>query len=321
MRLLKKRYLNFFLRLWVSFLNLSFLVRNELLIKKNFFISLLVLFFISFNSIVITNAAPSTSGTVMPFFTLSYNLFVSGYSYTDSTYAYYVPGSAITYNASPVTSNSPLVSSYANIYSYPSWGGSSGMFWSGANFGGDHSTTFIAPSTPGPYSIGSISAEYYDGGNLAYGYPPAIDIMVTPATPTMNAVSCNSAGTQATLSWSSVSGAQDYPVRVDNAAGSCNGTVTGPAPYSCLGGAEYVNDSLTGTSVTVNINPNTTYSWWVHGHHATYGWSPSTPAHFLSGLVVDILGGLLIIIGITLFFIGYIRYKKMLRSISEIKRI
>jgi putative membrane protein len=46
-----------------------------------------------------------------------------------------------------------------------------------------------------------------------------------------------------------------------------------------------------------------------------------TLAHFLSGLVVDILGGLLIIIGITLFFIGYIRYKKMLRSISEIKRI
>jgi hypothetical protein len=105
---------------------------------------------------------------------------------------------------------------------------------------------------------------------------------VSCAQPTMNAVSCNTAGTVATLSWGSVSGASTYPVRVDNTAFSCgtgvNG-ITGPNPYSCIAGTEYVNDSLTGNSVSVNINPGTTYSWWLHS--LSYGiWSPYTQVSF-----------------------------------------
>jgi hypothetical protein len=150
-------------------------------------------------------------------------------------------------------------------------------------------------SLAGPgHTAACVWTQYCTGGSDAngnnwqiweYSNDDTVDYRstgVSCAQPTMSAVSCNAAGTVATLSWGAVSGASNYPVRVDNAAFSCgtgvNG-VTGPAPYSCISGTEYVNDSLTGTSVSVNITPGTTYSWWVHSLSSGI-WSPYTKVSF-----------------------------------------
>ena len=95
--------------------------------------------------------------------------------------------------------------------------------------------------------------------------------------PTMYSPSCNSAGTQVTLSWGSVSGASNYPIRVDG-PGYCAGNVSGPGNWGCYQGIEYLYETAY-SGITLSITPSTSYSWWVHAQNGG-AWSPATQQSF-----------------------------------------
>lgn len=103
----------------------------------------------------------------------------------------------------------------------------------------------------------------------SYQYPSC---SVLPATPTGLSASCNAAGTQGTLTWTPVSGATGYYVRVDDQANPW-------APTRCDGTP---NDGNTGDICTPAITgvppytftsiPNDSYGAWVHAiNSAGYG--------------------------------------------------
>ena len=116
------------------------------------------------------------------------------------------------------------------------------------------------------------------------------------AQPTMLTPHCNGA-TSVTLSWTAVSGAQAYPVRVDDPLASCGSSVSGPGNTGCVGGTEYVlgnPGAYTERSVTLAIAPNTIYQWWVHSYGGAGGWSDYTkrafscPADAAAGTAIDV---------------------------------
>ena len=98
--------------------------------------------------------------------------------------------------------------------------------------------------------------------------------------PAMYTPSCNSAGTQVTLSWGSVSGASNYPIRVDG-PGYCAGNVSGPGNWGCYQGVEYLYETAY-SGIALSITPSTSYSWWVHAQNGGV-WSPATQQSFSCG--------------------------------------
>src|SRR3989338_4786453 len=76
--------------------------------------------------------------------------------------------------------------------------------------------------------------------------------------PTMYAPYCMSVGYQVQLTWSRVSGASNYPLRVD--------------------GAGYLYETAY-SGIVLSIVPNTSYTWWVHGQNGG-AWSPATALSF-----------------------------------------
>ncbi len=116
----------------------------------------------------------------------------------------------------------------------------------------------------------------------------------TLAEPAMNAPECSTDGASVTLSWTPVSGAAVYPVRVDEPGRDCGGNASGPGNLGCTMGVEYVNGNPgthTATTVTVSITPGVTYQWWVHAYNDTAGWSTYTKQSFscpAPGSAVDV---------------------------------
>ena len=117
-----------------------------------------------------------------------------------------------------------------------------------------------------------------------YGYrcwTTPIPVSQMPIQPPMKDALCSPDGTRATLSWGGVPNATSYPVRVDDPALTCTGPLMSSLGNAgCVSPTEYVNDGLTGTSVSVSITPNTMYEWWVHGLNAS-GWSSVTRKSFI----------------------------------------
>ena len=95
--------------------------------------------------------------------------------------------------------------------------------------------------------------------------------------PAMYSPSCNSTGTQVVLSWSSVRGASNYPLRVDG-PGYCAGNVSGPGNWGCYQGVEYLYETAY-SGITLSITPGTSYAWWVHAQNGGT-WSPATQQSF-----------------------------------------
>lgn len=103
------------------------------------------------------------------------------------------------------------------------------------------------------------------GNPLLQGNP--LGTTCTMAAPTNVNVTCNAAGTQATMSWTGVPGYTTYYTRV-----SSGGFGVGPM---VSGGT---NDNFVGTSLPFAVNPNQTYYYWVHTKHPTTGsWSAHAP--------------------------------------------
>src|SRR3989344_2065638 len=95
--------------------------------------------------------------------------------------------------------------------------------------------------------------------------------------PTMYAPYCRSGGYQVQLTWSRVSGASNYPLRVDG-AGYCAGNVSGPGNWGCYQGVEYLYETAY-SGIALSITPSTSYSWWVHAQNGG-AWSPATQQSF-----------------------------------------
>lgn len=86
--------------------------------------------------------------------------------------------------------------------------------------------------------------------------------------PTSPLVSCNTAGTSVTVSWTAASGFNTFYTRAK---------VTGGANL----GAPAWDDNFVGTSKTFTITPNTGYTWWVHSKDpATGNFSTDTGGNF-----------------------------------------
>ncbi|MEY4747362.1 MAG: hypothetical protein RLZZ416_411 [Candidatus Parcubacteria bacterium] len=102
-----------------------------------------------------------------------------------------------------------------------------------------------------------------------------------PAAPPLPlTATCNAAGTQATLNWTPVAGADHYWLRVnDYLTPDCSSpTVTGPNGY-CTSGVDYVND-VAQPGVTVNVPTDRNLVWWVHSVSSTGEYSEQTTFDF-----------------------------------------
>jgi len=85
---------------------------------------------------------------------------------------------------------------------------------------------------------------------------------------------CNALGTQATVSWNTVSGATKYALRVDDiTTGGWNDNCNASQGDFCL--------DLTSTSHTFNTVPGHTYNWWVHAVN-NCGWSNALGPNFFT---------------------------------------
>lgn len=87
---------------------------------------------------------------------------------------------------------------------------------------------------------------------------------------------------QVTLSWSPVSGASYYSIRFDTNEPSWDGTFwdakcTDSGSYSC---GDYCQNKVFGTSITLYINYNSGYRWWVHARDASGNWSDVEVKYF-----------------------------------------
>ena len=130
----------------------------------------------------------------------------------------------------------------------------------------------------------SSTPRFLQGGRLIFTsglfvlvvglFPQSASALQQPA---MYTPSCNSAGTQVTLSWGSVSGASNYPIRVDG-PGYCAGNVSGPGNWGCYQGVEYLYETAY-SGIALSITPSTSYSWWVHAQNGG-AWSPATQQSF-----------------------------------------
>lgn len=87
-----------------------------------------------------------------------------------------------------------------------------------------------------------------------------------PTQPSGLSASCSADGTSVTLSWSPVSGASSYFVRMDDSRNNRAGCVDG---WYCANPPDRAEDFYTSTSVTyTGITPGQWYHWWVHGYNA-----------------------------------------------------
>ncbi len=148
-------------------------------------------------------------------------------------------GTQTIYGSAQLTAPTTPGTYYINISgcsTQPSW-----LFNVCLGFKGPGSSTFFGPI---PYVSGSI---------------PITVVSPAPPAPTGLSVSCNAAGTQATLSWSSAPGATEYEPRVQTSGGGC------PAGWTLWtdGTTCYIN-GYHGTSVTFSTTPGVGHPWWVH---------------------------------------------------------
>ncbi|QQS43282.1 hypothetical protein IPM65_03915 [Candidatus Roizmanbacteria bacterium] len=89
-----------------------------------------------------------------------------------------------------------------------------------------------------------------------------------PSVPTGVDYNCTYTGNQVTISWGAVSRASKYAVRVQRDGQSlpaCNG-------QQAAGYGGVCNDNVTGTSFTMNVDPDASYGYWLHAVNNA-GWS------------------------------------------------
>jgi len=89
-----------------------------------------------------------------------------------------------------------------------------------------------------------------------------------PGVPTGVDYNCTYTGNQVTIQWSAVSGASKYALRVQRdgqALPACNGQQAANYGGVC-------NDNVTGTSFTMNVDPDASYGYWLHAVNSA-GWS------------------------------------------------
>lgn len=148
------------------------------------------------------------------------------------------------------------------------WSSTGATACTGTNFdtGGLTSGSLsVAPWATTAYSVTCTGA----GGTSA---PANATVTVTPlGTPAGLSASCNTDGTQATLSWGAGSGASYYYVRVTPTnGGSCPAGWQIPAwgPTTCIPNP----DSVGGLSTTFGTIVDQAYSFWVYAaHNGQYG--------------------------------------------------
>jgi len=86
--------------------------------------------------------------------------------------------------------------------------------------------------------------------------------------------SCSADGRTVILSWDPVPGASYYSIRVDD-------TTQGINNNPCLGTTgDYCNETVYGTSITVQIRPGDSYRWWVHARDWLGNWSDAAIGYF-----------------------------------------
>lgn len=98
----------------------------------------------------------------------------------------------------------------------------------------------------------------------------------TPVSPTLIGAQCNTNGT-VTLSWNAAAGTERYMVRYHWTYIGCLPAELSwysPTPNDCY------NDWITSTSVTVPIQYNLGYDWWVHSYAGGVTSSPPSSASF-----------------------------------------
>ncbi len=93
-----------------------------------------------------------------------------------------------------------------------------------------------------------------------------------PPVPTNLTSICNSTGDQVTVSWSAVSGAESYYLRMDNTVNPR----TFPDPAT-----DHYLDQYPQTAFTGAVIPGQAYHWWVHGANNPAGIGLSTHASFI----------------------------------------
>jgi hypothetical protein len=144
--------------------------------------------------------------------------------------------------------------------------------------------TFTAPSTPGSYTFGWGMVQ---DGVQWFGGVCARSIQVAPAEPTYSAT-CTLQGDgtyNVALTWNSVTGATNYPVRLQGPS-HATGDIPGNYPIGVSGGADIVGWGAVGDAPTSSGSPGLTftgvttagtYQYWGHAWSSTGGYSTDTP--------------------------------------------
>jgi hypothetical protein len=148
--------------------------------------------------------------------------------------------------------------------------------------------TFTAPGSAGSYeyrvygadtkilrarttfTVGSASAT---PPPLPPSLPPTVTSSLAPLSPSGHIAATDSV----TLTWQPIAGASSYAVRADDRAGNAvydSRNNCGPHML-CVNG-------LTGTSITLSVEPGHSYDWWVHSLSGA-GWSDGVYTSFTVG--------------------------------------
>ncbi len=147
------------------------------------------------------------------------------------------------------------------------------------------------PSATGSYSI--CCRAWNDGiaecrGNcvdtppryLCAGPGSCLSVAVVLPPPASVSASCPAPGSSATVSWSAVSGATAYGLRVNDTTANPAGLNYSYATGTCQGlNGDVCIDNLTTTTYTFTSVPGHVYHWWVHAINAA-GWSNATFGDF-----------------------------------------
>ena len=174
------------------------------------------------------------------------------------------PNSGVSMTVSPADNNSATngTTNFARIYkdgtavtvtAAPTASGNTFSNWSGCDSNPSSQTCSVM-----------LGGDRVVTANYAFNGP------AWPVAPSGLMTTCNTANTQATLSWSALHGATDYAVRLNylgNDGGpTCQfGDATSPAWYCGDPPDKVVNTTTGATSLTVNVTAGAPYRWWVHG--------------------------------------------------------
>ncbi len=104
--------------------------------------------------------------------------------------------------------------------------------------------------------VSSANMSSFVCGTVNPNYPPEWD-----DRPKNLRSSCSYDGRSVTLSWSDEFNTNNYPIRLDKNPTSWDRNA------SCSGwraSGDYCSDNQTSKSITLSIEPNTSYEWWVH---------------------------------------------------------